>query len=247
VKKPANAPVSSFLRIAFVHTAFFVDGYNVFYGLLAGTHYKWLDLPSLLTAIARENDPRSQVAEIHYFTSPVQPALATRGRQSKHAQDTYIRALKARGVQVHWGRHRLDHRMAPRFVSKDIPASRQDQVDIWNLEEKETDVRIGVAMYRLAAKQCWSDTAEDRIQQLVLVSGDTDMTPALEAIREDFPHLRIGIILPHRKGIRREPPGSLRNQADWMRRHISSEELEAHQFPDRVHTHKKPADKPDYW
>lgn len=63
-------------------TAFFVDGYNVFYGLLAGTPYKWLDLPSLLDAIAHENDPRSQAEEIHYFTSLVQPALAYRGQQS---------------------------------------------------------------------------------------------------------------------------------------------------------------------
>lgn len=228
-------------------TAFFVDGYNMFYGLLAGTPYKWLDLPSLLDAIAHENDPRSQAEEIHYFTSPVQPALASRGQQSKQAQDTYVRALKARGVIVHWGRHRLDHRKAPRFVSREVPASRQDQVDIWNLEEKETDVRIGIAMYRLAAKQFWGGSPEDRIQQVVLVSGDTDMTPALEAIRADFPHLRVGIILPHRKGIERTPPGSLKKQAHWMRRYISNEELETHQLSNRVHTRKKPADKPDYW
>lgn len=230
-----------------MRTAFFVDGYNVFYGLLAGTPYKWLNLPSLLEAIIHENNPASELAEIHYFTSPVQPTLATRGQHSKQAQDTYIRALKARGVTVHWGRHRLDHRKAPRFVSRDIPASRQDQVDIWNLEEKETDVRIGIAMYRLAAKQYWGDIQEDRVQQIVLVSGDTDMTPALEAIRADFPHLHIGIILPHRQGNNRTPPGSLKNNADWMRRHISNDELEMHLFPDRVHTRKKPADKPSYW
>ena len=163
-----------------MQTAFFIDGYNVFYGLLAGTPYKWLDLPSLLHAIAHENHPHSQVAEIHYFTSPVQPALATRGIQS-------------------------------------------------------------------AARQCWGAPDSAPIEQIVLVSGDTDMTPALEAIREDFPHLRIGIILPHRKGIERAPPGSLRNNADWMRRYVAPEELEAHQLPGRVHTRKKTADKPDYW
>ncbi|PCF94100.1 NYN domain-containing protein [Vreelandella nigrificans] len=230
-----------------MQTAFFIDGYNVFYGLLAGTPYKWLDLPSLLSAINHEQDPRSQVAEIHYFTSPVQPALATRGLQSKQAQDTYVRALKAYGVKVHWGRHRLDHRKAPRFVSRKVQASRQDQVDIWNLEEKETDVRIAIAMYRLAAKQRREDASEGRIQQIVLVSGDTDLAPALEAIREDFPHLRIGIIVPHHNGGERTPPGSLQNNANWMRRYISNEELEAHQFPDRVPTRKKPADKPSYW
>lgn len=48
VKKPALWPVFSFSRANFVRTAFFVDGYNLFYGLLAGTQYKWLDLPTLL-------------------------------------------------------------------------------------------------------------------------------------------------------------------------------------------------------
>ncbi|MFC4208225.1 NYN domain-containing protein [Vreelandella malpeensis] len=247
MKKPADAPVFSFQRIQLVRTAFFIDGYNLFYGLLAGTPYKWLDLPGLLEAITHENDPASHLVEVHYFTSPVQPTLATRGLLSKQAQDVYIRALKARDVIVHWGRHRLDHRKAPRFVSRGTPASRQDQVDIWHLEEKETDVRIGIAMYRLAAKQYWRTTSEPPIEQLVLVSGDTDMAPALEAIRDDFPQLRIGIILPHRQGIERTPPGSLRNNADWVRRYISNNELMSNQFPNRVHTRKKPADKPDYW
>lgn len=230
-----------------MQTTFFIDGYNVFYGLLAGTPYKWLDLLSLLRSINHEQDPRSQVSEIHYFTSPVQPTLASRGLQSKQAQDTYVRALKACGIKIHWGRHRLDHRKAPRFVSRKVRASRQDQVDIWNLEEKETDVRIAIEMYRLAAKQGRVGVSEGRAQQIVLVSGDTDLAPALEAIREDFPHLRIGVIVPHRKHGERTPPGSLQNNAHWMRRYISDEELREHQFPDRVATRKKPADKPSYW
>lgn len=158
-----------------------------------------------------------------------------------------MRALKASGVQVHWGRHRLDHRRAPRFVAHSVVASRDDKVDIWNLEEKETDVRLGIEMYRTVARQFFEENAGQRIEQLVLVSGDTDMTPALEAIRADFPDMRIGVILPHNKESGRVPAGSLRKNAHWMRRSVSEEELEKHQFPSRVHTHKKPADKPCYW
>jgi len=101
-------------------------------------------------------------------------------------------------------------------------------------------------MYRLAVRQTSLPEAE-RIQQIVLVSADTDMTPALRALREDFPDLRIGVILPHREGIKRGPPGSLENYSNWMRRFILADELKAHQFPDRVPTQKKPADKPEYW
>lgn len=207
--------------------------------------FKWLDLPSLLVSITHEIEPQSRTAEINYFTAPVQPSLATRGHQSKHAQDTYIRALKAKGVNVYMGRHRLDHRKAPRFISREVPASRADQVDIWNLEEKETDVRIGIGMYRLAAKQYYR--GDHQVDQIVLVSGDTDMTPALEALREDFPALKIGVILPHRRGLEGRVAGSLKKNADWMRHSISEAELAACQFPDRLPTRKKPAIKPDYW
>jgi hypothetical protein len=33
----------------------------------------------------------------------------------------------------------------------------------------------------------------------------------------------------------------------WTRDHILDTELAAHQFPERVQTGKKPADKPDHW
>jgi hypothetical protein len=48
-------------------------------------------------------------------------------------------------------------------------------------------------MYRAA---CRADQLQ--IEQIVLVSGDTDLAPALTAIRADFPHIRLGVVLPHR-------------------------------------------------
>lgn len=229
-----------------MRTACFVDGYNLFYGLLAGTPYKWLDLQSLLAHILRVENPENSLTSVSFFTSGVKPSLASRGRLSKEAQDAYLRALIARGVDVHYGRHQLESGKAPRFVDKNTPASRLDQVDIWKLEEKETDVHIAISMYRLAARQV-GVMPEERIQQIVLVSADTDMTPALRALREDFPNLRIGVILPHREGIKRTIPGSLKDHSHWMRHIVTTEELANHQFPNRVPTLKKPAVKPDYW
>lgn len=229
-----------------MRTAFFVDGYNLFYGLLAGTPYKWLNLHSLLTHIAFIENPQSSVVSIDYFTSPIKPQLATRGRVSKEAQDAYVRALRASKVAVHFGRHQLEPAKAPRFVDKNTHASRQDKVDIWKLEEKETDVHIAISMYRTASRQTMLEGAES-IDQIILVSSDTDMTPALKALRTDFPDLVIGVILPYRTGSIRPPPGSLKDNSHWLRRVISNEELQLHQFPNRVPTHKKPAIKPDYW
>lgn len=229
-----------------MRTACFVDGYNLFYGLLASTPYKWLDLPSLLSHILRVEHPDNTINAISFFTSGVKPSLASRGIASKEAQDSYLRALIARDVQVFYGRHQLESGKAPRFINKETPASRADQVEVWKLEEKETDVHIAISLYRLA---CLEERLppEERTQQIVLVSGDTDMTPALRALREDFPDLRIGVILPHREGVQRTVPGSLKQYADWMRHVVTEVELANHQFPPRVATRKKPAVKPDYW
>ncbi|BBP56683.1 NYN domain-containing protein [Pseudomonas sp. St316] len=229
-----------------MRTAFFVDGYNVFYGLLADTPYKWLNLAQLLAHIARVENPQSSLASVDYFTSSVKPELATRGILSKEAQDSYVRALKASKVAVHYGRHQLERANAPRFISRSVGASRQDTVAIWKLEEKETDVHIAISMYRMASRQ-ETLPVEERIEQLVLVSGDTDMAPALRAIREDFPHLKVGVVLPYQTGSKRLAPGSLKEHAHWMRRVVTCEELQSHQFPHRVPTHKAPAIKPDYW
>lgn len=136
-----------------MRTACFVDGYNLFYGRLAGTQYKWLDLPALLAHIVRIEHRESTLDAVNFFTSGVKPSLATRGTASKEAQDTYLRALITRDVKIFYGRHQLESGMAPRFVDKNTPASRSDQVAIWKLEEKETDVHIAISMYRLAARQ----------------------------------------------------------------------------------------------
>lgn len=229
-----------------LRTACFVDGYNLFYGLLANTEYKWLDMPALLSHIIKVENPTFQPEVFKYFTSGVKPKLATRGTKSVEAQNSYIRALKAHDVEITMGRHTLEPARAPRYDGKGTQPSRQNQLDIWKLEEKETDVSIAISMYRLAAKQS-SFPIEDRINHLVLVSADTDMSPALQAIREDFPDFHIGVILPHREGIKRTLPGSLQNQAHWMRQRVTLDELKNHQFPDRIPTKKKPIIKPDYW
>ena len=66
----------------------YVDGFNLYYGALKKTPYKWLDLGKL----AQELLPDDTIQEIHYFTArvssrPYNPTAA-------HDQGLYIRALK---------------------------------------------------------------------------------------------------------------------------------------------------------
>lgn len=227
-------------------TAFFVDGYNLFYGLLANTNHKWLDLPKLLSHIASIQNPETIPAEFYYFSAPILPKLASRGIKSKEAQDTYIRVLKAQGVKIVLGRHQIVHAKAPKFVNKETPPSRDNQVEIWKLEEKETDVNIALAMYRLATKQLLEKSTQP-FEQIILVSADTDLGPAIRALREDFPDLIIGVILPHREDSKRIAPGDFLKNAHWVRRRVTNIELLSHQLPEQFPTHKKPAFKPNYW
>ena len=55
-------------------------------------------------------------------------------------------------------------------------------------EEKHTDVNIVVKLFECAYKNEF-DTA-------ILISGDSDLTPALRTIKQLFPQKKIGLIIP---------------------------------------------------
>lgn len=220
-----------------MRTFVYVDGYNLYYGVLQGSPWKWLDLAALLAPLIAEHTPGSNIVLIRYFTAPVIARLATRGGRSVEAQNTYIRALRAQGIDVQLGRHQLDAGFAPRQLPG-TPPNRSDRVPVWVLNEKETDVRLALAMYRDAVRQ--------RPDQIVLVSGDSDMVPALNALRSDF-DIRIGLILPRRPDGGRPTPAALPACAHWTRTCIQDEELARSLLPDRVPTKRTPALKPAYW
>ena len=78
-------------------TNVYVDGFNLYYGCLKGTPYKWLDLGALCQALL----PPNKIQRIRYFTAKV----------SVHAdphqpvrQSAYLRALQTvPGLTVHLG------------------------------------------------------------------------------------------------------------------------------------------------
>lgn len=236
VKKPARAGFFVFKGLK-MRTIAYVDGYNLYYGRLQGTPHKWLDLPCLIRHVLRIQNPAFQLTHVKYFTSPVLGSLATRGNASVEAQNAYLRALEASGVEIIKGRHQLESGKSPRFVAG-MKASRADTVDVWHLDEKETDVRMALSMYR--------DACQKLMDQAVLISSDTDMVPTLELLKSDF-QLPTGLILPRHPAGKRPPAGSLQQRCDWTRQYLLDTELAASQFPARVPTRKKPADKPAYW
>ena len=124
------------------------------------------------------------------------------------------------------------------------PFDRTNRTRVWKLEEKKTDVNLALRMYRDACKGLYD--------RMILVSNDSDAEPALEAIRTDFPHIMLGVVMPIRPVLsgttaHRRPSGSLANQADCTIAHLGDDVLDSAQLPVVIPTKKKPIRKPAHW
>lgn len=227
--------------------AVYIDGYNLYYGRLRGTEFKWLDLPALFDQILSIQDPSAVIEAVKFFSAPALGRFASHGGDSVIAQESYHRALQARHparFSIKLGNHSMDSdgSLMPAFVPGQ-PYDRNVKTRGWRLEEKMTDVNLAMAMYR--------DARKGLFDQVVLCSNDSDAEPVLEALREDFPKLVIGLITPVRppadESTSRRFSVSLMRHAHWTRRYILDEELSAAQLPALVLTKKKPIRKPSYW
>ena len=225
-----------------MRTIVYVDGFNFYFGVLRNTAYKWLDIVSLVKHVCHVQNPQIEVVSVKFFTAPVITRVATKGDKALHSQNTYHKALINRHpeiLEIISGYYLLEKGNPPRYKN---PVDKLDRVEIWKLEEKQTDVNIALHLYR--------DTVHRKCEQAVLVSSDSDLESALAFIKQDFPSHHVGLILPRREpkeGKRQPPNAGLSKLADWTRSYILDEELERFQLPDKVPTQKKPAIKPDYW
>lgn len=225
-----------------MRTICYVDGYNLYYSCLKHTPHKWLDLDALLQNLLHEQNPKSELILVKYFTADIITRLSRHGEAAQHAQQSYLRALQLRmgeRLEIIKGFHSLSKGSMLRY---EMPASKANRVDVWRLDEKETDVNIAIHAYR--------DAIREQADQLVFVSNDTDLAPVLGAIRAESPGLQIGVIFPIlRKTDEDARPGNakLSAYADWTRRYIRSEELSRAHLPAIIATQRKPIRKPLHW
>lgn len=224
-----------------MRTIAYVDGYNLYFGCLKYSPYKWLDIVALVERILHVQNPEFELVRVKYFSAPIRAKLASHGDLAMQSQQKYHRAIEARGrVEIIEGWYSLEEANALEYRQ---PPDKNKRIPIWRLEEKETDVNIALQMYR--------DALNGHAEQLVLVTNDSDMVPVLKMLRKDCPNTKIGLIFPIRDvdGNSRSRPvnKSLSDLSNWTRQKIKNGELEQCQLPGRVPTRKKPIDKPDYW
>nr|WP_081647355.1 NYN domain-containing protein [Rhizobium grahamii] len=66
-----------------------------------------------------------------------------------------------------------------------------DKIQVWKLEEKQSDVNLALHLY--------DDALNGEVDQVVLVTNDTDLALALEILKVRCPHSVRGLVIPTRK------------------------------------------------
>ena len=120
-----------------MRTFIYVDGFNLYYGALKGTPFKWLDLVVLFRKVLQ---PHHDIRRVKVFTARVSSTPADRSKPQR--QDAYLRALRhyRSEVEVYFG-HFLSHVVRAPLVR---PVGNQRTADVIRTEEKGSDVNLAV-------------------------------------------------------------------------------------------------------
>jgi uncharacterized LabA/DUF88 family protein len=150
----------------------FVDGFNLYHSIDDHRHYhkyKWLNLDKLGKCFVGSKD---SIVDIFYFTTYV-----TWDQQKLIKHQNYVRALQLVNVKPIFGAFRKSDRKC-KICGKEYKS----------FEEKQTDVNIAVKLFETATLGTWD--------KALIISGDSDLIPAIEAVKKTFPVKEIGIIIP---------------------------------------------------
>ncbi len=200
----------------------YIDGFNLYYGALKGTPYKWLNLARLCQALL----PSDAIQEIKYFTARVsaRPSKPT----SAHDQGLYIRALRTiPNLTIQYG-HFLTHTV-PMYLSAVTPPQR---VWVERTEEKGSDVNLASHLVR--------DAFRKQFEVAVLISNDSDLAEPVRIVSQEL-RMPVGILNPHQHHSK-----ELQRYATFVKR-IRQGHLLASQFPASLQDAKGSFSKPIAW
>jgi len=200
----------------------FIDGFDLYYGALRGSNDRWLDLENYFSRLRQDDDIQS----IRYFTA------ITRG-ESKTKQAAYLKALSTLSlVDVVLGKFKTKRLQCKVSKCEFLGPRRFPEA-----EEKRTDVNIALSMLDAAY--------QDECDRFVLVSGDSDLVPAIELIKDRFPEKEVIVYIPARDSVR-GAASELRGAADKDKT-LPVKLFEHSQFSATVLVNGKPVEKPEGW
>ncbi len=165
---------------------FFVDGFNLYHSIKDlhnqyGMCYKWLDLYALCknitSKIRNKYNSFININKIHYFTA----YAYHRGNEAVNRHKLLIECYKDKGIIIH----------ISKFKKKQITCPYCNQ-KINRREEKETDVALAVKL--LTEASCI-----DQKVLFILLTGDTDLKPALHEITNTYNNIDLWIAFPYNR------------------------------------------------
>ena len=183
---------------------FFIDGFNVYHSIKENPKYHkflWLNFWALGERFTRKVDT---LTGVKYFS-----AHAFWRQDAVKRHQLLIDALKTSGVDIILGK----------FKEKDRHCKRCNRMFKIN-EEKQTDVNIAISLFKEAHLDNY-DTA-------ILVTNDTDLIPAIKAVKDTFPNKRVGVLFPIDRW-----SSELKSVCHFWRK-IEGKDLSKSQFPDPV-------------
>lgn len=162
----------------------YIDGFNLYFGLRekGWKKYYWLTLKRLTEKLLK---PRQSLEMVKYFTSNISagnesspPWLQKKMKEKRKRQLTYLEALNTLdGTKIFFGH----------YLFKTITCNNCGHIWI-TYEEKMTDVCI--------ATELLIDAYKNKFDTALIISGDSDLAPPIQAIREIYPNKKIIIAFP---------------------------------------------------
>ena len=201
----------------------YIDGFNFYYGAVKGTPYKWLDLQKYFELLRQDDD----IKKIWYFTAKVSGSQLVR-------QEAYFNALATLpAIEMVFGLYKMK-----KLRCKIRECGHQGNKSYQVPEEKGTDVNIALQML--------DDAYQSACDRIILVSGDSDLVPAVKLIKKRHPEIQVTVYIPATDP-KRGAATELRNVAD-KNKTLPSALFSKAQFPEiLIGASGKPICKPSGW
>jgi len=203
-------------------TTVYIDGFNLYYGALKGTPYKWLDVAKLSQRLL----PNDTIQRIYYYTARV--SARPYNPSAPADQQIYLRALRTiPNLSITYG-HFLTHSVAMMLTGLNPPK----KVWVDKTEEKGSDVNLAAHLIR--------DAFQQSFELAVLITNDSDLAEPVRIVRREL-GLQVGILNPHQHHSQ-----VLKRLATFVKR-VRQGHILASQFPATMHDEKGAFHKPSGW
>ena len=231
----------------------YVDGFNLYYGCLQHTPYKWLNVRKLVEYYY----PKLEIEYIKYFTARVKVRVDDPGKPDR--QRVYFRALRTvKGLEIIEGRYLVQTKMLPvvreykdkksgrivithflmslwsgnrRLPLAELNNGKYQFANVIKPEEKGSDVNL--------ASHLLNDAHCKRFDVAVVISNDSDLVGPIKMVIVDLKKT-VTILNPQQN------PSFMLDRLTSIKQ-IRKGALEASQFPDEMKDDYGTFHKPQLW